>query len=94
MQAKAVKTFKVPVGDGTVDMVGTVTISKPQKVFVVHGRDDLLRSSIFDFLSSIRLKPLKFIEAIELTGQSSPYIAQILESAFENAQAIVPHHHL
>jgi len=59
------------------------------KVFVVHGRDLRLRDGMFIFLRSIGLEPIEWIEAVAMTGKSSPYIGEILETAFTNAQAIV-----
>lgn len=60
-----------------------------RKVFLIHGRNDFLRKSMFEFLRSIGLKPMEWIEAIELTGKASPYIGEILDAAFGSAQAIV-----
>lgn len=59
------------------------------KVFLIHGRNEFLRRSMFEFLRSIGLKPMEWVEAIELTGKASPYIGEILNAAFGNAQAIV-----
>ncbi len=59
------------------------------KVFVVHGRDVRLRDGMFTFLRSIGLEPIEWAQAVALTGKASPYIGQILETAFANAQAIV-----
>lgn len=59
------------------------------KVFLVHGRNEFLRRSMFEFLRSIGLKPMEWVEAIELTGKASPYIGEILEAAFGSAQAII-----
>jgi predicted nucleotide-binding protein len=61
----------------------------PSKVFVVHGRNELARRSIFEFLRSIDLNPLEWSEARSLTKKASPYIGEILEKAFEEAQAII-----
>ncbi len=59
------------------------------KVFVVHGRDLRLRDGIFTFLRSIGLDPIEWIEAVAMTGKSAPYVGEILDTAFSNAQAIV-----
>ena len=61
----------------------------PRKVFVVHGRNEALRRSIFDFLRSIDLEPIEWAEAIRLTGKAAPYVGDILDTAFSVAQAIV-----
>lgn len=61
----------------------------PRAVFVVFGRNEALRASMFSFLRSIGLKPMEWSHAIELTGHGSPYIGDILDVAFDHAQAIV-----
>lgn len=63
--------------------------SDSRTVFVVHGRDERLRTGIFDFLRSLDLRPLEWTEAIKLTGKASPYVGEILDAAFSNARAVV-----
>ena len=47
----------------------TVEKSKnPRSVFVVHGRNDVVRDSMFGFLRSINLKPIEWTQAVALTG--------------------------
>jgi predicted nucleotide-binding protein len=58
-------------------------------VFVVHGRNEAARKSIFAFLRAIGLKPLEWSQAIAATGEGTPYIGQVLDKAFSIAQAIV-----
>lgn len=58
-------------------------------MFVVHGRNDDLRKAMFDFLRSINLSPMEWTTAVELTGEGSPYIGQVLDVAFDHAAAIV-----
>lgn len=60
-----------------------------RSVFVVHGRNAALRRSMFDFLRSINLAPMEWTRAVELTGEGSPYIGQILDAAFDHATAVV-----
>ena len=61
----------------------------PRTVFVVHGRNEAARKSMFDFLRAIGLKPLEWSQAIAATGEATPYIGQVLDSAFSSAQAVV-----
>lgn len=61
----------------------------PTRVFVVHGRNEELRKSMFDFLRSIGLKPIEWTQAIQMTGNTSPFIGDILDAAFQQAQAVV-----
>jgi predicted nucleotide-binding protein len=60
-----------------------------RNVFVVHGRNLEARSSLFRFLRSVGLRPLEWSQAIQLTGKASPFIGEILDVAFSNAQAVV-----
>ncbi|WEV71905.1 nucleotide-binding protein [Bifidobacterium sp. ESL0790] len=62
---------------------------KTNTVFVVHGRNEKLRKAMFDFLRSIGLKPLEWEQAVSLTNNASAYIGEVLETAFNSAQAIV-----
>ena len=60
-----------------------------RKVFVVHGRNLYLRDAMFTFLRSIGLDPIEWGEAIKTTSQGSPYVGEVLDKAFNTAQAIV-----
>jgi hypothetical protein len=44
---------------------------------------------MFDFLRSINLSPMEWSHAVELTGEGSPYIGQVVDAALDNAAAIV-----
>jgi predicted nucleotide-binding protein len=61
----------------------------PRAVFVVHSRNEDLRRAMFEFLRSINLAPMEWTHAVELTGVGSPYIGQVLDAAFDAAQAVV-----
>jgi hypothetical protein len=60
-----------------------------RSVFVVHGRNEDLRRAMFEFLRSINLAPMEWTHAVALTGVGSPYIGQVLDTAFDNARAVV-----
>jgi predicted nucleotide-binding protein len=60
-----------------------------KRVFVVHGRNVILRVALFQFLRSIGLNPLEWSQAIKQTGKASPYIGEVLDTAFSKAQAVV-----
>ncbi len=62
---------------------------KLRKVWIVHGRNEQLRDRIFNFIRSIGLEPIEFGEAIALTRKAAPYIGEVLDAAFDNAQAVV-----
>ncbi len=59
------------------------------RVFVVHGRNERLRRSIFSFLRSVGIQPIEWREAIKLTRKGSPYVGEILDAAFTRAVAII-----
>lgn len=58
-------------------------------VFVVYGRNEKIRKSMFSFLRSIGLSPLEWNSLLLKTGKASPYIGEILEKAFTMAQAVI-----
>lgn len=64
-------------------------IPDPRKVFVVHGRNTAARNAMFDFLRSMGLRPIEWSQAVKLTGKGTPYIGEVLDAAFADAQAIV-----
>lgn len=65
--------------------------NKPNRsrVFVIHGRDEVTRRALFDFLRAIDLKPIEWSEAVSLTGTPAPHIGEIIDAAMLHAQAIV-----
>lgn len=44
---------------------------------------------MFDFLRSIGLSPLEWSKLLLMTGKTSPFIGEVLEAAFTQAQAVV-----
>jgi hypothetical protein len=59
-------------------------------VFVVHGRDREAKEALWSFLKAIGLHPLDWEEdLVALTGQGTPYVGEILDAAFQRAQAVV-----
>lgn len=61
----------------------------PRKVFVIHGRNEIARRGMFEFLRAIGLQPIEWEQAITITGSGSPYIGQVLDAVFGDAQAVV-----
>jgi predicted nucleotide-binding protein len=77
---------------GAMEMSSERRVTKPidsAKVFVVHGRDEALRRSIFDFLRAVGLKPIEWNQAVILSRNASPYIGDILDMAMRQVQAVV-----
>lgn len=62
---------------------------RKRKVFVVHGRNESARVAMFAFLRSLGLQPIEWSQAVAATGEASPYIGTVLDSAFDAAQAVV-----
>jgi Predicted nucleotide-binding protein containing TIR-like domain len=60
-----------------------------RQVLVIHGRNTDARDALFTFLRSIGLNPIEWNPAIEMTGEASPHIWDVLDVAFGHAQAIV-----
>src|SRR5262249_26011695 len=63
--------------------------ANPKKVFVIHGRNNKIRDSMFNFLRAIGLTPIEWSQAISSTGSAAPSIIQTLTTAFSEAQAVV-----
>jgi len=61
----------------------------PRVVLVVYGRDARLRSSLFHFLRALHLDPLEWSEWVKRTGKGSPYVGEIVATAFKQAQAVL-----
>ncbi len=62
---------------------------EPARVFIVHGRNEALRRSLFDFLRAIGLKPIEWNQAVFLAGTPSPYIGEVIDEAMLQAQALI-----
>ncbi len=64
-------------------------VKDPAKVFVVQGRNHNANKAIFSFLRSIGLKPLEWSQIMASMNVGAPYIGNILDHAFDQAQAVV-----
>lgn len=60
-----------------------------KKVFVVTGRDETLRLSIFNLLRALRLEPMEWMDVIRTTGQPSAYLHEAIKKSIDEAGAIV-----
>ncbi len=67
----------------------TIAKTKDNSVFVVHGRNDRLRRSLFDFLRALGLKPLEWEKVVLMTRKANPYIGDILDNTMARVQAVV-----
>jgi predicted nucleotide-binding protein len=62
---------------------------KDNTVFVVHGRDEALRKSMFAFLRALGLKPMEWGDALAAAKGANPQIENIIDSAMSKVQAVV-----
>lgn len=60
-----------------------------KKVFVVEGRNKDINKAMYTFLTAIGLSPMEWEQTRKLTNKGTPYIGEILDKAFQNAQAII-----
>jgi predicted nucleotide-binding protein len=70
----------------------TASAAKPanrKDVWVVHGRDERLRQSLFAFLRALALNPLEWEMALARTKKGAPYIGEVLDAAFAEAGAVI-----
>jgi len=58
-------------------------------VLVVYGHDSKANGALYDWLRAIGLQPLEWSQLISGSGTASPYIGQVLDKAFEQAQAVI-----
>lgn len=89
------KLLTGPPGTGQAAALGpeshssTLVAGDSAAVFVVHGRNSAVRDAMFSFLRAIELKPIEWSEAVLATGHATPYIGDVLDAAFSQAQAVV-----
>lgn len=62
---------------------------KSKKVFVVTGRDDDLRLSIFNMLRALKLEPMEWMDVLKATGEPSAYIHDAIKKSIDEAGAVV-----
>jgi predicted nucleotide-binding protein len=61
----------------------------PRAVFVIHGRDEQARTTLFEFLQDLDLHPMQWEELVRKTGKGSPYNGEVVARAFREARAVV-----
>ncbi|MET8980917.1 nucleotide-binding protein [Streptomyces sp. NPDC004539] len=60
---------------------------RARSVFVVHGRDEEVRSAMFGLLRRLDLRPLEWEELVRATGKASPFLGEVVAHAPSQAQA-------
>lgn len=69
--------------------IGGSRQSDSRAVFVVYGRNEELRSSLFTLLRAFDLRPIEWSTLTQLSDSASPYVGELLELGLQIAQAIV-----
>ena len=59
------------------------------RVYVVYGRNLLVRDAMYAFLEALDLQPITREAAVNWTGEGSPFADQIIDAAFKHAQAVI-----
>lgn len=62
---------------------------KDNSVFVVHGRDEELRKSMFSFLRALGLRPIEWSQALDQAKGANPNIKNTIETVMAKAQAVL-----
>ena len=62
---------------------------RSERVFVIHGRNQVAADSMFSFLRALGIKPIEWDQAVSMTGKGSPYVGEVLDVAFREGQAFV-----
>ena len=62
---------------------------KERTVFVVYGRNEKVKRSLFQFLRSLNLKPLEWETAARLTKKGAPSTLEIISAGMQNAAGII-----
>jgi hypothetical protein len=60
-----------------------------RNVFVVHGRDEQARDALFGLLRALGLRPLGWETLVAATGNTSPYLRDVIIQGIGMAQAAV-----
>jgi predicted nucleotide-binding protein len=71
------------------DMTQDPAFTAKRKVMVIYGHDYEANRALFSWLRAIGLEPLEWGQLVQLSGNASPYIGQVLEQAFKNTQAVL-----
>jgi predicted nucleotide-binding protein len=72
------------------DTTQAATFATSRKaVMVIYGHDSQAKDALFDWLRAIGLQPREWNQLVTATGAASPYIGQVLDQAFRQAQAVI-----
>jgi len=74
-------------GDGRRSGTAPAAPDRTRNVFVVHGRDEEVRSAMFALLRRLDLRPLEWEHLVQATGQAAPFLGDVVAHAPSQAQA-------
>lgn len=64
--------------------------TKGKTIFVVHGRDQALRESMFALLRALQLEPLEWDQAIRAARRgANPFVGDVIDRVMDQAQAVL-----
>nr|WP_306235227.1 nucleotide-binding protein [Bradyrhizobium sp. Bra64] len=64
--------------------------TRGKTIFVVHGRDNALRESMFAFLRSLGLEPLEWDQALRRARRgANPFVGDVIDRVMDQAQAVL-----
>jgi predicted nucleotide-binding protein len=75
-----------PAGDSS---MATRPTGDPSEVWVIHGRDEDFRRTIFNLLRAVELRPIEFNRAVARSGSGSPVVLDLILREIHNAPVIV-----
>lgn len=67
----------------------TISTTKNNSLFVIHGRDEQLNEDMFSFLRAIGLNPLEWIQAVKQTKGANPNVTDIVKNALKSVQGVI-----
>jgi predicted nucleotide-binding protein len=91
------KSWEPSIQDPAAEGPSTSTDARPATAFaanrkavmVIYGHDLEARDALFDWLRAIGLQPREWNQLVAVAGAGSPYIGQVLDHAFQQAQAVI-----
>ncbi|HZS79002.1 MAG TPA: TIR domain-containing protein [Ktedonobacteraceae bacterium] len=60
-----------------------------RNVYLVHGQNSAATRAMCEFLQSLELVPITKETVVKLMGETAPFIGQIIDAAFEHANAVI-----
>jgi predicted nucleotide-binding protein len=67
----------------------TTFAANRKAVMVIYGHDTKANDALFGWLRAIGLQPREWSQLVSSSGSASPYIGQVLDRAFQQAQAVI-----